>query len=154
MMTSKKDMTFKNFCITSITLIASMALSSPARALDASAAISAGGSSIAASPVVSITGGPLEASKYFVIGATFIVAGVVGGVGNTVSVVIQNTTDGSKALIQASAAAVKDAGISVGNGVKVVATSTGYALIASGRLLAFVPNAVGKELLFQSKLSK
>ena len=88
------------------------------------------------------------------VGASFVVIGVGAGVGEVVSVVVQSSVDGSKAVIKASSAIAREVGVLVGSGIKVIATSTGYALLASGKLLAFVPNAMGQELLYQSKLSK
>lgn len=140
--------------ILAFALTGSMAMCSWACAAGASETASQGLGSIAASPLASIEGGPIAASAFFVVGASFVVIGVVAGVGEVVSVVVQSSVDGSKAVIKASSATAREVGVSVGSGIKVVATSTGYALLASGKLLAFVPNAVGSALLHQSKLSK
>ena len=48
----------------------------------------------------------------------------------------------------------KEIGISTGSAIQAIAESTGYTLMASGKILAFVPNELGKELLYQSRLSK
>ena len=137
-----------------LALDCTLALSSVAHAAGPSETASRGLGSIAASPLASVEGGPLAASAFFVVGASFVVIGVGAGVGEVVSVVVQSSVDGSKAVIKASSAIAREVGVSVGSGIKVIATSTGYALLASGKLLAFVPNAVGQELLYQSKLSK
>ena len=131
-----------------------IALSSSAFALDGSQEVSAGGVSIAASPLGSIQGGPITASTYFVVGAVFVVAGIGAIAGNVMQVIVQNSVDGSKAVINASASVAREVGLSVGTGISVIAESTGYTLVASGKILAFIPNAIGKELLYQSKLSK
>ena len=140
--------------IASLALIAAAPLGHLAHATDASQDLSRGAASIAASPLASIEGNPLNASLYFVLGAFFIVVGIGTAVGDTVSVILQNTVDGSKAVVRVAATTAKEIGIVAGSGIKVATASTGYALIASGRVLAFVPNAIGKELLYQSKLSK
>ena len=62
--------------------------------------------------------------------------------------------DGSKAVIRVSTPVVKEIGISTGSAIQAIAESTGYTLMASGKILAFVPNELGKELLYQSRLSK
>lgn len=147
-------MNLRNLRISVLAVASLAALSSTAYAANGSQEISAGGVSIAASPLGSIEGGPLVASTYFVVGASFVVVGVGTVVGNAIEVIIQNTVDGSKAVLKASASVAHEVGLSVGSGIKVVAESTGYTLVASGKILAFVPNAVGKELLYQSKLSK
>jgi hypothetical protein len=147
-------MKLRNLRITMFALTCVTVLSSSAQSVKGSQEISAGGISIAASPLGSIEGGPLAASTYFVVGATFVVVGIGTAVGNTMQVIVQNTVDGSKAVVQASASVAREIGLSVGSGIKVVAESTGYTLVASGKILAFVPNAVGNALLYQSKLSQ
>ena len=147
-------MKLKNLSISVLALTCLVAFSPSAFARDGSNGVSEGVASIAASPLASVKGGPIEGSTYFVVGAVFVVVGIVESAGNAMQVVIQNSVDGSKAVINASASVARDVGLSVGNGITVVAESTGYALIASGKVLAFVPNAIGKELLYQSKLSK
>ena len=147
-------MKIHNLRLNALALTCLIALNPSAYARDASADVSAGAASIAASPLASIKGGPIEGSNYFVVGAVFVVAGIGEIAGNAMQVVIQNSVDGSKAVINASASVVRDLGLSVGNGITAVAESTGHTLMASGKVLAFVPNAIGKELLYQSKLSK
>jgi hypothetical protein len=41
--------------------------------------------------------------------------------------------------------------VGVGTSIQVVAESTGTALIAAGRILAFIPNEVGRSLLFHAR---
>jgi len=147
-------MKLRNLRTAAFVLTCWIALSSSAHAANGSQEISAGGVSIAASLLGSIEGGPLAASTYFVVGATFVVVGIGTVAGNAMQVIVQNTVDGSKAVVQASASVVHEIGLPVGSGIKVVAESTGYTLVASGKILAFVPNAVGQALLYQSKLSQ
>ena len=147
-------MKIKNMRTPMLALACLIALSSSAFALDGSQEVSAGGVSIAASPLGSIQGGPITASTYFVVGAVFVVAGIGAIAGNVMQVIVQNSVDGSKAVINASASVAREVGLSVGTGISVIAESTGYTLVASGKILAFIPNAIGKELLYQSKLSK
>lgn len=61
------------------------------------------------------------------------------GVGNSVDTVAH-----------VSATAVGAASVGVGTSVQVVAESTGTALMAAGRLLAFIPNELGRSLLFHA----
>lgn len=113
--------------------------------------------SIAAAPLGSLQGHPLEAFLAVGLGASIIVYSigeVTSTSSETIPVVIQNTKDGSKAVLQASAAVAKDVSLAAGDSIKVVAESTGHTLIAAGKILAFVPNTAGKALLHQSKLSK
>lgn len=111
-----------------------------------------GAASIMASPVLSLEGRPLEASLALGMGGSFVVLGVVEGASEVVSLTIKGLEAGSTLVVKASAQAVKGASVVVGTSVKVVAESTGYALMASGQLLAFIPNAVGLMLLHQSQV--
>lgn len=144
----------RNLRVAVFVLTSLVALSSHVLAVEGSKEISAGAASIAASPLASIEGGPIVASTFFVTGSAFVVVGIGTVAGTAVQVVIQNSVTGSKAVFQVAASVARDVGVSVGSGIKVVAESTGYTLIASGKILAFVPNAIGQELLYQSKLSQ
>jgi hypothetical protein len=70
-----------------------------------------------------------------------------------VMLTLEKTGDGSRYMVKVSEAMLKDAGLAVGTSVKTVAESTGYALIASGKLLAFIPNEIGMALLHQSRIT-
>ena len=147
-------MKLKHLCVVVLALAQPLTFTSLAHAADGSQTAGLGAVSMALSPLASVNGHPLEASAFFTAGTLFIVAGIGQGVGETASVVLQNTVDGSKAVIQVSSPIVKDIGLSTGNVIKVVTESTGHTLVASGRILAFVPNEIGKELLYQSRLSR
>lgn len=147
-------MKIKNICVIAFTLAQTLTFTSFAYATEGSQAMSTGIASIAASPLGSTDGNPLGASAFFALGSLIVVVGIGTVVGETVSVILQNTVDGSKAVIQASTSVVKEIGISTGSAIQAIAGSTGYTLIASGKILAFVPNELGKALLFQSRLSK
>jgi cytidylate kinase len=56
-------------------------------------------------------------------------------------------------MIKVSEVMLKEVGLTVGTSVKTIAESTGYALVASGKLLAFIPNEIGMALLHQSRVS-
>jgi hypothetical protein len=109
-----------------------------------------GATSILASPILSLEGKPVEASAALGLGGAFLVVGVAEGASEVVSLTIKGVEAGSTFIVKASTAAVKGASVAVGTSVRVVAESTGYALIASGQLLAFIPNAIGQALLYQS----
>jgi hypothetical protein len=150
-------MNFKNtrpIFIVALALAQPLAFTPLARAADGSQTASTGAMSIAVSPLVSVEGHPLGASAFFALGTALVVVGIGTAVGDVVSVIVQNTVDGSKAVIHASTSIVKQLGISTGTAIQAVAGSTGHALVASGKILAFVPNELGKELLYQSRLSR
>lgn len=115
-----------------------------------SQALGSAANAILASPVLSLEGKPIEASAALGLGGTFLVVGVVQGASDVVSLTIKAVETGSTVVVKASSLAVKGASVVVGASLVVVAESTGYALMASGQLLAFVPNAIGQMLLHQS----
>ncbi|CAM2159626.1 MULTISPECIES: hypothetical protein [Paraburkholderia] len=141
----------KTFLIASMTSLVATG-SAPAFSENASQTSSAGALSIAASPLISITGHPFEGSVTGATGSGLIVSSIVEGTTDTLTVVFKAVADGSKATVAVSTNAARKAGLSVGAAVNVVSEATGYALIASGQLLAFIPNEAGKALLHHSRV--
>ncbi len=80
-----------------------------------------------------------------------LVIAAVEPVGESVTVVLKSASDAGEISIHVARDVVKEVGVSVGNTISVVSEATGYALVASGKVLAFIPNALGKELLHHSK---
>jgi hypothetical protein len=104
------------------------------------------------SPLLSLEGKPIEASKALGIGGLFVVGGLVVGSVEVTTLTIKSIATGSEYIVKASTKAVKGASVGIGASVQVTAESTGYALVATGKLLAFIPNAIGQLLLHQSKV--
>ena len=94
----------------------------------------------------------MEASAALGVGGSFVVGGLVVASVELVTLTLKNAATGSQYVIKASGKAVQAASVAVGTSVRVVAESTGYAVIASGKLLAFIPNAIGNALLHQSEV--
>jgi hypothetical protein len=139
--------------LTQLLLLAlAISTSAYAQSNDGSKAISMGAASIVASPVLSLEGRPLEASAALGVGGSFVVGGLVVASVELVSLTLKNVATGSQYVIKASGKAVQGASVAVGTSVRVVAESTGYAVIASGKLLAFIPNAIGEALLHHSEV--
>jgi hypothetical protein len=135
-------------------LVLATTLCTPALAQSNKASQASGlaATSILASPVLSLEGKPLEASAALGLGGVFTVVAVAEGASEVVVLTIKGVEAGSTILVKASTAAVKASSVVVGTSLRVVAESTGYALLASGQLLAFIPNAIGQALLFQSQV--
>jgi hypothetical protein len=137
----------------SLVLALAISISIYAQSNDGSKAISMGAASIImASPVLSLEGKPLEASAALGAGGSYVVGGLVVASVELVTLTLKNVATGSQYVVKASGKAVQGASVSVGTSVRVVAESTGYAVIASGKLLAFIPNAIGQALLHQSEV--
>jgi hypothetical protein len=70
---------------------------------------------------------------------------------NGVALSLLGVADGIEASAVIAKEAAEAASLAVGTSVTVLAESTGYALVASGTLLAFVPNEVGRALLHHAR---
>ncbi|HMS26452.1 MAG TPA: hypothetical protein PKC80_03670 [Burkholderiaceae bacterium] len=139
------------------TILLTFAVSTSAVAQDnlGSKALSVGAASILVSPLLSLDGKPLEASVALGsvgIGAAFVVVGLSVVTADIVVLTIKNVVTGSQYLIKASVKATQTASIAVGTGIRIIAESTGFAVMASGQLLAFIPNAIGQSLLYQAQV--
>jgi len=106
------------------------------------------------------SGGPGEVSASVVEGsiATVALAGsvVVDGVravGDGVELVLKGASSAGMATVRLSGAAAGALSLAAGATVEVVAMSAGHALVVSGKVLAFIPNEMGKALLYHSKVS-
>ena len=133
-------------------LAATLCTPALAQSNKASQASGLAATSVLASPVLSLEGKPLEASVALGLGGVFTVVAVAEGASEAVSLTIKGVEAGSTFIVKASTAAVKASSVVVGTSLRVVAESTGYALLASGQLLAFIPNAIGQALLYQSQV--
>ncbi|KPC55273.1 hypothetical protein [Amantichitinum ursilacus] len=126
-------------------------------ATDASTTIGSGFALSTAGVLVSTEGKPFEGSIGAPVGSAagvaLVVVGVVMVASDTAEISVTKTADGSKAVIRLSAQALRKAGVVAGSVVQGVSEATGYSLIASGQLLAFIPNQTGQSLLQHSRIS-
>ncbi|MYM98530.1 hypothetical protein [Duganella vulcania] len=120
--------------------------------------ISVGTMSILAAPVVSVTAsahgdsGPAAGSMAVVIGGAYVVSGVGQSVADGVEVVLTSVSSAGKLSVKLAGKTVDAIGLSVGTAVQVVSETTGTLLVASGKVVAFIPNALGEALLSQKRL--
>lgn len=99
------------------------------------------------------------ASGYVVLGSVF-VAGASGAtivesvkdIGDGVELVLTNTSNASKATVRLSGNAARQLSVAAGTTLDVVATGSGHMLVFSGKVLAFIPNELGKALLHHSEV--
>lgn len=71
--------------------------------------------------------------------------------GESVVIALKGVSEQATASLKVSRTALGAALLSVGTVVTVVAESTGHALLASGKLIGFIPNEVGTSLLHHSQ---
>ena len=60
------------------------------------------------------------------------------------------TSQAAGASIEVSSSVLRAAGVSVGTAVVAVGEASGYALMASGKMIAFIPNEIGRSLVGSS----
>lgn len=89
-------------------------------------------------------------SALIVSGAQFTVSALEAA-GESVVVVMRGASEAATVSVKASANVVGAASVVVGSTVQVVAESLGNALYAGGKLIAFIPNEVGRSLIHQSR---
>lgn len=107
-------------------------------------------SSVIANGSAKVVGGALDS----VAGAGSLVVASVETVGDGSVIVLKTAGKASAATVALSGRAARDASLVVGASVEMVALSSGYLLVAAGRVLAFIPNEVGKALLHSSRIER
>lgn len=83
-----------------------------------------------------------------------VVVDSVEAAGDASVVVLAGASDAAQATVRLSARAAREAGLVAGAAVGVVAMSTGCLLVAGGKALAFIPNEIGKALLYHSRVGE
>ena len=121
---------------------ASVGLSMLPVALVVGGASVAGGaaSAVAAVPAVLLASGALLTVKAVAVSAR----GTV--------VVLERASDGAAASIELGAAAASGLALSVGTVVTTTVIASGVILSAAGEALCFIPNAIGRALLYQERV--
>lgn len=84
-------------------------------------------------------------------GAKLIVKGVKASAKGTV-LLLESASDGAAASIELSAGALGASAASMGTAIFVSVIGTGVLLSAAGEVIAFIPNEVGKALLYNERL--
>jgi hypothetical protein len=106
-----------------------------------------------------------NASNASLIGSGFVVAGTsqlihgsaqltvtaLEAAGEAVVVVMRGASEATTVSVKASTSVVGAASVAVGSAVQVVAESAGNSLYVAGKLIAFIPNEIGRALIHQSK---
>ncbi|MDB5961626.1 MAG: hypothetical protein JWP59_2920 [Massilia sp.] len=97
-----------------------------------------------------------------VIGGSLLTVAAAGSVvvasvevaGDASVLVLRGAADGVTASVRLSGQAARNASNVAGASVEVVALSTGYLLVTAGRVIAFVPNEIGRALLHSSRVAE
>jgi hypothetical protein len=122
----------------------------------ASDKISIGTMSVIIAPAASVEGStkgePLDGLGLSGAGGAFVVSGIVQGAGETADVILDAVGTAGKISVKLSKSAVQSLALSTGTAVRVISETTGTTLVASGKVIAFIPNKLGEALLAQARL--
>jgi hypothetical protein len=143
--------------IIAIALAISAAFSTPVRAQsEASVGLSllpvasgVGVASVAAAGVGAVNAAPLVLSAA---GAVFTIKAVEVSARGTVYV-LERASDGARVSVEVLGRGVGAASLAVGTGVAVSVIGAGLVLSAAGEAIAFIPNALGRALLHNERLT-
>jgi hypothetical protein len=86
-------------------------------------------------------------------GAAFSVVAVEVSVDGTVWI-LERAADGARATIRFAGKAAGGLSLAVGTAVTVTAIGAGWVLSAAGAAIAFIPNEVGKALLYNERVTR
>lgn len=96
---------------------------------------------------------PAAVSTLAASGAVLTVVAVEASARGTVYV-LERASDGARVSIEVSSDALGAASAVVGTSVQVTALGAGLVLSAAGQAIAFIPNALGRALLHDEKVSR
>jgi hypothetical protein len=83
-------------------------------------------------------------------GAGVAVVASVEVVGESTIIVLEGASDASRATIRLSGEVARGAALSVGMSIGCMAVASGTMLVTAGKVIAFIPNEMGKALIHHS----
>ena len=89
-----------------------------------------------------------------VVGAGTLVVKGVEASADGVGWIVENSVDGAKSSLRFAGRAAGASAVAVGTVISVTAISTGWVLSTAGQAIAFIPNEIGKALLYNEKVSR
>lgn len=135
-------------------VLAAMLATAPVAAQSEASALSALSALPLASVVVSQGGAAVSqaSAQVLVAGASLVVKTVASTARGTVYM-LERISDGARVSVEVSAKAAGAASLAVGTAVTVSAVASGVILSAAGVAMAFIPNEIGRALLYNKRLS-
>lgn len=99
------------------------------------------------------------AAGLVVVGSTQMIAGAseltvvsMRAVGESTQIVVRGIGNSVEATVEVSTLAARDLSLAAGTVLSVVVESVGIALVAGGKILAFIPNELGRALIHQARI--
>ncbi|KPF69145.1 hypothetical protein IP84_07300 [beta proteobacterium AAP99] len=68
-------------------------------------------------------------------------------------IVLERASDGARATLRFSGRVLEGSAVAVGSAIMVTALSTGYVLSTASEAIAFVPNEIGRALLYNERIT-
>ncbi len=103
----------------------------------------------ASAGAAALLAGPVSLS---VDGAKFVAKSVQTGALRT-AYVLERVSDGAQVVVEVASRGLGHASVAAGTAVTASAIGAGTILVASGEVIAFIPNALGRELLHNERLT-
>jgi hypothetical protein len=127
-------------------LLLALLVCTPAMAHQSNQSVLSNASGVIAEGSAMVVGGSVMA----LVGSGTVVVRSIEAVGEGSRIVLVSAAEGAAASIELSGAVLKGVSLAVGTSVAVVAISTGVVLITAGKVIAFIPNEIGKSLMHHS----
>jgi hypothetical protein len=115
---------------------------SEARGSQGSAAVSAGSGTV------------LTGSLDIAANSGELVVASVETIGESTHIVLNGVSTAAAESVKIAISAAAGASVAVGTTVQIVALSTGYSIMAAGIMLAYIPNEVGRSLLYHQRVGE
>lgn len=90
----------------------------------------------------------------FVAGVGSVVVTAVQATADGVVWIVENVADGTRASVRVTGHAIGASAVAVGTVLTMTATAAGLAISAAGQVVAFIPNEVGRALLYDRQVSR
>jgi len=87
-------------------------------------------------------------------GSGELVVSGVETVGESTQIVLKGVSTAAGESVRISVSAAAGASVAVGTSVQIAALWTGYSIMAAGIMIAFIPNEVGRSLLYHQRVGE
>lgn len=100
------------------------------------------------------TGSIVAGTASLIVGSAILTVEAIEKTGESVVLVLKGASETATVSVKVAASAAGTASLAVGSAVRVVAEASGYALYSGAKLIAFIPNEIGKSLVHHSHVKK
>lgn len=101
-----------------------------------------------------VTGSIVAGTASLIAASAVLTVEAIEKTGESVVLVLKGASETVTVSVKVAASAAGTASLAVGSAVRVVAEASGYALYSGAKLIAFIPNEIGKSLVHHSEVKK